>query len=58
MATLTWAIAVMSFMKKRYEIFRRASEEGAKGVLFDIVGTTCYSLGVEEEEKAYHGEFR
>ncbi len=26
-------------------------------MLFDIVGTTCYSLGVEEEEKAYHGEF-
>ncbi len=45
------------FYEKRYEIFRRASEEGAKGVLFDIVGTTCYSLGVEEEEKAYHGEF-
>ena len=21
------------------------------------MGTTCYSLGVEEEEKAYHGEF-
>lgn len=45
------------FYEKRYEIFRRASKEGAKGVLFDIVGTTCYSLGVEEEEKAYHGEF-
>ena len=45
------------FYEKRYEIFRRASQEGAKGVLFDIVGTTCYSLGVEEEEKAYHGEF-
>ena len=45
------------FYEKRYEIFRRASEEGAKGVLFDIVGTTCYSLGVEEEERAYHGEF-
>ncbi|WP_340696005.1 carbon monoxide dehydrogenase beta subunit family protein [Hydrogenobacter thermophilus] len=45
------------FYEKRYEIFKKASEEGAKGVLFDIVGTTCYSLGVEEEEKAYHGEF-
>ncbi len=45
------------FYEKRYEIFRRASQEGAQGVLFDIVGTTCYSLGVEEEEKAYHGEF-
>ena len=45
------------FYEKRYEIFRKASQEGAKGVLFDIVGTTCYSLGVEEEEKAYHGEF-
>ncbi len=45
------------FYEKRYEIFRRASEEGANGVLFDIVGTTCYSLGVEEEERAYHGEF-
>ncbi|MCS7262590.1 MAG: lipoate--protein ligase [Aquificaceae bacterium] len=45
------------FYEKRYEIFRRASEEGANGVLFDILGTTCYSLGVEEEEKAYHGEF-
>lgn len=45
------------FYEKRYEIFRKASEQGAKGVLFDIVGTTCYSLGVEEEEKAYHGEF-
>ncbi|MCS7171748.1 MAG: lipoate--protein ligase, partial [Aquificaceae bacterium] len=45
------------FYEKRYEIFRRASEDGARGVLFDIVGTTCYSLGVEEEERAYHGEF-
>lgn len=45
------------FYEKRYEIFQRASKEGANGVLFDIVGTTCYSLGVEEEEKAYHGEF-
>jgi len=45
------------FYEKRYEIFRKASEIGAKGVLFDIVGTTCYSLGVEEEERAYHGEF-
>lgn len=45
------------FYEKRYEIFKKASEEGANGVLFDIVGTTCYSLGVEEEEKAYHGEF-
>ncbi|ADC88864.1 Lipoate--protein ligase [Thermocrinis albus DSM 14484] len=45
------------FFEKRYEIFQRAAQEGAKGVLLDIVGTTCYSLGVEEEEKAYHGEF-
>jgi len=45
------------FYEKRYEIFSKASEQGANGVLFDIVGTTCYSLGVEEEEKAYHGEF-
>ncbi|MEN3027659.1 MAG: lipoate--protein ligase, partial [Aquificaceae bacterium] len=45
------------FYEKRYEIFRKASEKGAGGVLFDIVGTTCYSLGVEEEERAYHGEF-
>lgn len=45
------------FYEKRYEIFAKASKEGAKGVLLDIVGTTCYSLGVEEEERAYHGEF-
>ncbi|MEN3034602.1 MAG: carbon monoxide dehydrogenase beta subunit family protein [Aquificaceae bacterium] len=45
------------FFEKRYEIFSRASREGAKGVLFNIKGTTCYSLGVQEEEKAYHGEF-
>ncbi len=45
------------FYEKRYEIFQKAMQEGANGVLFDIVGTTCYSLGVEEEEKAYHGEF-
>ncbi|MDW8032792.1 MAG: carbon monoxide dehydrogenase beta subunit family protein [Aquificaceae bacterium] len=45
------------FYEKRYEIFKKASEKGAGGVLFDIVGTTCYSLGVEEEERAYHGEF-
>ncbi len=45
------------FYEKRHEIFQRASKEGANGVLLDIVGTTCYSLGVEEEEKAYHGEF-
>ena len=45
------------FYEKRYEIFSKASEQGANGVLFDIVGTTCYNLGVEEEEKAYHGEF-
>ncbi|PMP91215.1 MAG: lipoate--protein ligase [Hydrogenobaculum sp.] len=45
------------FYEKRYEAFQKASEFGANGVLFDIVGTTCYSLGVEEEEKAYHGEF-
>ncbi len=40
------------FYEKRYEVFK-----GTKGVLLDIVGTTCYSLGVEEEERAYHGEF-
>ena len=45
------------FYEKRYEIFQKAQREGAKGVLLDIVGTTCYSLGVEEEERAYHGEF-
>jgi len=45
------------FYEKRYEAFQKASMFGANGVLFDIVGTTCYSLGVEEEEKAYHGEF-
>ncbi|MDW8237838.1 MAG: carbon monoxide dehydrogenase beta subunit family protein, partial [Aquificaceae bacterium] len=45
------------FFEKRYEIFNRASREGAKGVLFNIKGTTCYSLGVQEEERAYHGEF-
>jgi len=45
------------FYEKRYEIFSKASKEGANGVLLDIVGTTCYNLGVEEEEKAYHGEF-
>ncbi|GAB6078144.1 carbon monoxide dehydrogenase beta subunit family protein [Hydrogenobaculum acidophilum] len=45
------------FYEKRYEAFQKASAFGANGVLFDIVGTTCYSLGVEEEEKAYHGEF-
>jgi len=43
------------FYEKRYEIFSRAKEWGAGGVLS---GTTCYSLGVEEEEKAYHGEFQ
>ncbi len=46
------------FYEKRYEIFSRAKEWGAGGVLLDILGTTCYSLGVEEEEKAYHGEFQ
>lgn len=46
------------FFEKRYEIFKKASQEGSNGVLIDIKGTTCYSLGVEEEEKAYHGEFR
>ena len=45
------------FYEKRYEAFQKASAFGANGVLFDIVGTTCYSLGVEEEERAYHGEF-
>ncbi len=43
------------FYEKRYEGFEKA---GAPGVLFDIAGTTCYDLGVEEEQKAYHGEFR
>ncbi|NPA33010.1 MAG: DUF116 domain-containing protein [Aquificae bacterium] len=46
------------FYEKRYEIFKKAKEWGANGVLIDIKGTTCYSLGVEEEEKAYHGEFQ
>jgi lipoate-protein ligase A len=46
------------FYEKRYEIFRKAKEWGANGVLMDIAGTTCYDLGVEEEEKAYHGEFQ
>ncbi|WP_457600554.1 lipoyl protein ligase domain-containing protein [Hydrogenivirga sp.] len=46
------------FYEKRYEIFRKAKDWGANGVLIDIVGTTCYDLGVEEEEKAYHGEFQ
>ena len=46
------------FFEKRYEIFSKAREWGAGGVLLDILGTTCYSLGVEEEEKAYHGEFQ
>ncbi|HIC96971.1 MAG TPA: lipoate--protein ligase, partial [Aquificaceae bacterium] len=46
------------FYEKRYEIFRKAKEWGAGGVLIDIAGTTCYDLGVEEEEKAYHGEFQ
>ncbi len=46
------------FYEKRYEIFRKAKEWGASGVLIDIIGTTCYDLGVEEEEKAYHGEFQ
>ncbi|MDQ7037623.1 MAG: carbon monoxide dehydrogenase beta subunit family protein [Aquificota bacterium] len=46
------------FYEKRYEIFRKAKEWGANGVLIDIIGTTCYDLGVEEEEKAYHGEFQ
>jgi len=46
------------FYEKRYEIFSKAKEWGANGVLIDIQGTTCYSLGVEEEEKAYHGEFQ
>ncbi len=46
------------FYEKRYEIFRKAKEWGANGVLMDIEGTTCYDLGVEEEEKAYHGEFQ
>ena len=46
------------FYEKRYEIFRKAKDWGANGVLIDIIGTTCYDLGVEEEEKAYHGEFQ
>ncbi len=46
------------FYEKRYEIFRKAKEWGANGILIDIIGTTCYDLGVEEEEKAYHGEFQ
>ena len=46
------------FYEKRYEAFQKASSFGANGVLFDIIGTTCYNLGVEEEEKAYHGEFQ
>ena len=46
------------FYEKRYEIFKKAKEWGANGVLIDIIGTTCYDLGVEEEEKAYHGEFQ
>ncbi len=46
------------FFEKRYEIFSKAKEWGANGVLIDISGTTCYSLGVEEEEKAYRGEFQ
>jgi lipoate-protein ligase A len=46
------------FYEKRYEIFKKAKELGANGVLIDIEGTTCYDLGVEEEEKAYHGEFQ
>lgn len=46
------------FFEKRYEIFSKAKEWGAGGVLLDILGTTCYNLGVEEEEKAYHGEFQ
>ncbi len=46
------------FYEKRYEIFKKAKDWGANGVLIDIIGTTCYDLGVEEEEKAYHGEFQ
>jgi lipoate-protein ligase A len=46
------------FYEKRYEIFSKAREWGANGVLIDILGTTCYDLGVEEEERAYHGEFQ
>ncbi len=46
------------FYEKRYEIFRKAKDMGANGVLIDIEGITCYDLGVEEEEKAYHGEFQ
>ena len=46
------------FYEKRYEIFKKAKEWGANGVLIDIEGVTCYSLGIEEEEKAYHGEFQ
>lgn len=46
------------FYEKRYEIFKKAKEWGANGVLIDIQGVTCYSLGIEEEEKAYHGEFQ
>jgi len=46
------------FYEKRYEIFKKAKDWGANGVLIDIEGITCYSLGVEEEEKAYHGEFQ
>ncbi len=46
------------FYEKRHEIFTKAKEWGANGVLIDIIGTTCYDLGIEEEEKAYHGEFQ
>ncbi len=46
------------FYEKRHEIFKKAREWGAGGVLIDISGTTCYSLGIEEEEKAYKGEFQ
>ena len=46
------------FYEKRHEIFKKAKEWGANGVLIDIIGTTCYDLGIEEEEKAYHGEFQ
>ena len=46
------------FYEKRYEIFKKAMDWGANGVLIDITGTTCYDLGVEEEEKAYRGEFQ
>ncbi len=42
------------FFEKRYEAFKNF---GVEGVLFNVKGKTCYRRGIEEERRAYRGEF-